>query len=76
MQVIIENHDFSTIFFLLLFIFFYYHSLLQVRSFYKGDTRAAVVPFLAYKEVGDTFKWLFYGDDDTVFFIDAAIRMV
>lgn len=22
------------------------------------------------------FKWLFYGDDDTVFFVDAAIEVV
>ena len=32
-----------------------------LRSFYEGDTRAALVPFLAYRDLGDTFKWLFYG---------------
>lgn len=36
--------------------------------------RAAIAPFLAAKEMGlDSFKWLLYGDDDTVFFIDGAL---
>ena len=36
--------------------------------------RAAVAPFLAAKEMGlDTFKWVLYGDDDTVFFVDGAL---
>ena len=40
---------------------------------YKGDTRAALAPFLAYRDVPDKdFKWLFYGDDDTLFFVEAA----
>lgn len=37
-------------------------------------SRAATAPFLAAKEMGlDTFKWVLYGDDDTVFFIDGAL---
>ena len=35
-----------------------------------------MAPFLAYKHLGDTFSWLLYGDDDTVFFIDAALEVV
>lgn len=36
--------------------------------------RAAIAPFLAAKEMGlESFKWVLYGDDDTVFFIDGAL---
>lgn len=45
------------------------------RSFYPGDDRAALAPFLAFRTLGDSFKWLFYGDDDTVFFADAALAL-
>lgn len=39
--------------------------------------RASVAPFLAAKEMGlDSFKWVLYGDDDTVFFIDGALKML
>lgn len=48
---------------------------LQVRSFYAGDSRAALVPFLAYQALGNTFKWLLYGDDDTLFFLDGLFSM-
>lgn len=48
---------------------------MQVRSFYAGDSRAAIVPFLAYQALGESFKWLFYGDDDTVFFLDGSLRI-
>jgi hypothetical protein len=30
---------------------------------------AAIVPFFAYRQYGNTFKWLLYGDDDTIFFM-------
>lgn len=53
----------------------YYPDAQPVRSFYPGDQRAALAPFLAFRELGDTFKWLLYGDDDTVFFVDAALRL-
>ena len=29
-----------------------------------------------HRHLGDTFKWLFYSDDDTVFFLDAAKNVV
>ncbi len=46
------------------------------RSLYPGDSRAALVPFLAHKQFGDTYKWLLYMDDDTIFFPDAVIRLL
>lgn len=40
----------------------YYPDDVRLRSFYEGDTRAALVPFLAYRDLGPSFKWLFYGN--------------
>ncbi|EIE25857.1 hypothetical protein COCSUDRAFT_46409 [Coccomyxa subellipsoidea C-169] len=54
----------------------YYPDAEPLRSFFAGDPRAAIVPFLAYKDLNDTFKWLFYGDDDTVFFLEGAMNVV
>ena len=34
-----------------------------------------MAPFLAHKELGDTYKWMLYGDDDTHFFLDGALRL-
>ncbi|DBB03610.1 hypothetical protein WJX82_006761 [Trebouxia sp. C0006] len=42
-----------------------------------GDVRAGVTPFLAAHLHGyNNFKWMLYGDDDTVFFIDNALDML
>eukprot|EP00891_Asterochloris_glomerata_P003450 jgi/Astpho2/3450/Aster-07048 len=42
-----------------------------VRSYLAGDSRAAVAPFLAHARLHhDSYKWMLFGDDDTVFFID------
>ena len=47
------------------------------RSWYPGDSRAALAPFLAFQALGDKpFRWLFYGDDDTLFFLPAAKYVV
>ena len=52
----------------------------QARSHWAGDSRAAMVPFLAFRafqEIGQTdWKWLFLGLDETLFFADAAYRIV
>ena len=40
---------------------------------YKANTRFAVLPFLAYQDLGDTFKWMLLGEDSTVFFMDAIL---
>ncbi|KXZ55605.1 hypothetical protein GPECTOR_2g1155 [Gonium pectorale] len=42
----------------------------------SGDTRAAVAPFAAHRHFGETYKWLLYGDDDTLFFMDAVKHML
>lgn len=35
---------------------------------HAGDTRAAVTPILAHAHYGNTYKWMLYGDDDTIFY--------
>lgn len=34
------------------------------------------VPFIAHKQIGDNYKWLLYGDDDTVWFMDGVLRFL
>ncbi|GIL79929.1 hypothetical protein Vretifemale_9167 [Volvox reticuliferus] len=46
------------------------------RSLRGGDTRVAVAPFAAHRHFGKTYKWMLYGDDDTVFFMDAVKKLV
>ena len=44
----------------------------------SSDDRAgakALLPFLAYQAIGESFKWLFCGDDDTVVFIDGLFQL-
>ncbi|DBA83524.1 TPA: hypothetical protein ACH3X2_006448 [Trebouxia sp. C0005] len=42
-----------------------------------GDARAAMAPFLANQSLGtDSYKWMLYGDDDTVFYLDNVLRML
>ncbi|GLI67989.1 hypothetical protein VaNZ11_012203 [Volvox africanus] len=47
-----------------------------VRSLRGGDTRVAAAPFAAHRHFGKTYKWMLYGDDDTVFFMDAVKQLV
>lgn len=42
----------------------------------SGGCRAGVTPFLAAKLTDYNFKWLLYGDDDTVFFIENALSLL
>ncbi|GLC55948.1 hypothetical protein PLESTB_001048000 [Pleodorina starrii] len=35
-----------------------------------GDTRVALAPWLAHRALGESYKWLLYGDDDTFFFVE------
>ncbi|GLI68035.1 hypothetical protein VaNZ11_012358 [Volvox africanus] len=42
----------------------------------QGDTRAAVAPFAAHRHFGETYKWMLYGDDDTLFFMEPVKRML
>lgn len=51
-----------------------------VSDFFKGDQvvqhvlRAAIAPFLAAKVFKGTFKWILYGDDDTLWVVDNLLR--
>jgi len=47
-----------------------------LRGNYRGDTRAALVPFLAHQTLGDSYKWILYGDDDTLWFVDNVLDLV
>lgn len=44
----------------------------------SGDLRAAIAPFVANLTAGgtDKYKWILYGDDDTVFNIDGVLKAV
>lgn len=36
-----------------------------------------MTPFLANQSCGvDNFRWILFGDDDTVFFVDNALKML
>ena len=36
-----------------------------------------MAPFIANNTAGiDSYKWILFGDDDTVFFVDNALRML
>ena len=34
------------------------------------------MPFLAHEHFGETYKWLLYGDDDTVWFVDGVLDLL
>ena len=38
----------------------------------QGDHLEALAPFVAYKQQGKTFKFMFVGEDDTLFFREGA----
>ena len=39
--------------------------------------RSAMTPFLANQSVGvDNYKWILFGEDDTVFFVENALKML
>lgn len=39
--------------------------------------RATIAPFLANITAGiDSYKWILFGDDDTAFYIDNALRLL
>ncbi len=54
----------------------YYPDDSPLRSLYGGDTRAALVPYLAHDSFGDSYKWLLYGDDDTVWFMESVMKLL
>ena len=48
------------------------------QDFSDGSScRAAIAPFLANVTAGiESYKWMLFGDDDTAFYIDNALRML
>eukprot|EP00198_Chlamydomonas_reinhardtii_P006621 XP_001695957.1 predicted protein [Chlamydomonas reinhardtii] len=48
----------------------------RFHGFMRGDSRAAMAPFMAHEHYGETYKWLLYGDDDTIFYMPAVKRML
>lgn len=58
-------------------VFSVYPDDVPLRSKWPGDSRAALVPSLANLTFGvDSYKWLLYGDDDTVFFLENVLDML
>ena len=42
-----------------------------------GDSRAALAPVLAHKTLPPgSFKWMLFGDDDTIFFVDSVLEFL
>ena len=54
----------------------YYPDDVFLRSLYGGETRAALVPYLAHASFGDSYKWLLYGDDDTLWFTESVLKLL
>ncbi len=54
--------------------------LFPVHAKRPGDMRTAVAPFLVHSYVanraGQEYKWLLFGDDDTVFFVPNVLRLL
>ncbi|KAG2501555.1 hypothetical protein HYH03_000062 [Edaphochlamys debaryana] len=48
----------------------------KYHGFMAGDSRAAMAPFLAHEAYGETYKWLLYGDDDTIFYMPAVKHLL
>ncbi|KAK9822059.1 hypothetical protein WJX74_004369 [Apatococcus lobatus] len=48
----------------------------HLKALHPGDSRAALAPFLAHQAFGDTYKWMLYGDDDTMFFVEGIQNLV
>lgn len=42
----------------------------------QADHLEQLAPFFAYKVLGDSFKWMFIGEDDTLFFRQGALKAV
>jgi len=51
---------------------------ISIKSYSRrpGDFRAAIAPFLAHQYYKDTYRWMLYGDDDTIFYLHGVLRLV
>lgn len=43
-------------------------------TYYPGDYRGAMTPLIAHRLLEGDYKWLIYGDDDTIFFPEGIAR--
>lgn len=48
---------------------------LVLSTCHRNYHRAAIAPFIA-NVTADSYKWILYGDDDTVFNVDNVLRLV
>lgn len=46
------------------------------RANYAGDYRAGLAPWLAHRFLKGKYKWMLYGDDDTLFFMPGVRRLI
>ncbi|GAX82098.1 hypothetical protein CEUSTIGMA_g9526.t1 [Chlamydomonas eustigma] len=51
----------------------------QLHAKRPGDLRSALTPFIAHQHFSNSshqYKWMLYGDDDTLFFIPNTLRLL
>lgn len=46
------------------------------RGAFPGDYRMALLPFQAAKDLGYNFKWMLYGDDDTIWHLSNVQKLL
>ena len=53
------------------------HACTNNQHLAAGDSRAALAPVLAHKALAPgSFKWMLFGDDDTIFFVDSVLEFL
>ena len=57
-------------------LYTYFPDQYEGRSQYPGDSRAALAPLLAHKALAGQYKWLLYGDDDTLWFLSGVVELL
>lgn len=57
-------------------LFAYYPDFSEGRTKYPGDSRAALAPLLAHKALAGQYKWILYGDDDTIWFLNGVVQLL
>ena len=57
-------------------LFAYYPDFSEGRTKFPGDSRAALAPLLAHKALAGEYKWILYGDDDTIWFLNGVVQLL
>lgn len=53
------------------------HAFTNKQHRAAGDSRAALAPVLAHKALSPgSFRWMLFGDDDTIFFVDSVLEFL